>query len=178
MRTLAFAGLLAAVTATGAPVAAQPIETRPPDNVVVVDEMTSEIITVTGHELNRRPYSLSEVVSVRDLDLARPNDQAVMRMRIAVAARDVCDKLNEQRPSAANLGRSCETVAIRNAMPQVRVAMAAAGAARPPYAGAYSESASAIAPDTSSTPRTYTTTPDSVSTVITAPSPDAPPPPE
>lgn len=120
MRKLIFPALaLAAAAAVGAPALAQ---------------STVESVTVLGQWNGRGepPASLSRVVDIADLDLRAAADQAEARHRIVDAARDVCDELGQDRPNKANLGRSCQDEAIKNADDQLRVAVADAYA-RPAY---------------------------------------------
>ncbi|MDB5494656.1 MAG: UrcA family protein [Phenylobacterium sp.] len=87
---------------------------------------TVEQLTVTGQWNGRGepPASLSRVVAYDDLDLRLANDQRALRQRVQTAARDICDQLGEPRPGPANLGHSCEDVAVAGAMDQVRLAVA------------------------------------------------------
>jgi UrcA family protein len=89
---------------------------------------TVEQLTVMG-EWNGRgepPATLSRVVSYADLDLRLVSDQRVLRRRVDDTAREICDRLGQDRPGRTNLGRSCQEVAVRNAMGQVRFAVAQA----------------------------------------------------
>jgi UrcA family protein len=142
MRYLTLATLAAAAaTLAGAPAFAQ----------------TVEELTVTGHSLRDQQMTRSRAVSFADLDLNRPADRQNLRMRVAHTAADLCQELNEPGPSPANLGRSCQEIATRNALADVKVAVAAArGAAyadaafaegwNVPTAEAYSAPASATEP--------------------------------
>jgi UrcA family protein len=110
---------------------------------------TVEELTVTGHALRNTPQSLSETVSYADLDLTIPKHRAILRQRVSDAAGRVCDRLDEPRPGAGNLGHSCQEVAVRNASDQVRMAIVDARnmaqlAAASPAAGAYATPASAV----------------------------------
>jgi UrcA family protein len=104
-------------------------------------------LTVTGHALRSQPQSLSETVSFADLDLTLAADRSILERRINAAAGRVCDQLNEPRTDRTNLGHSCQDIAVRNAMPQVRLAFADARAparfARAPAAGGFAAQASA-----------------------------------
>lgn len=104
---------------------------------------TVEELTVTGHSLRYRPQSLSETVSYADLDLNYARDRQTLRMRVNDTAGRICDRLNEARPSPGNLGHSCQEVAVRDAMGQVREAYADARSA-PRYAETYGEPTSAV----------------------------------
>ena len=83
---------------------------------------TADELVVTGHA--RGAQSLSETVSYADLDLTQPRQRAILTARVNDAAGRVCDRLNETRPGAGNLGHSCQEVAVRNASDQVRLAVA------------------------------------------------------
>jgi UrcA family protein len=107
---------------------------------------TVEELTVTGHALRDRPQSLSETVSYADLDLNYARDRQTLRMRVNDTAGRICDRLNEARPSAGNLGHSCQEVAVRDAMGQVREAYADARSG-PRYAETYGEPTSATVAD-------------------------------
>jgi UrcA family protein len=132
MRLALTAGLAAAVLAV--PALAQ-----------TVDELT-----VTGRAVRNSPQTLSETVSYADLNLTARRDRAILEQRISDAAGRVCDRLNEPRPSAGNLGHSCQEVAIRGVSDQMRLAFADARnmarlAAAAPAAGGYAVQSSTIA---------------------------------
>jgi len=129
MRHLALSLAAAAAFAAGAPAVAQ----------------TLEELTVTGHALRYQPQSLSETVSYADLDLTSRRDRHRLAERVNMTAQRLCDRLNEPPPSPGNLGHSCEEIAIRDAMGQVRLAYADARArgGRAYAAGAYAFPASA-----------------------------------
>ena len=130
MRHLALTLAAAAGLAAAAPASAQ----------------TVEELTVTGRTLLNRPQSLSEVVSYADLNLSSARDRQVLVRRVNTTAGRICDRLNEAPPSAGNLGHSCQEVAVRNAMSQIRQAYA--DARSPAYAAAYGEPVSARVSDT------------------------------
>jgi UrcA family protein len=142
----AAAGLAAAAALAGAaPALAQNVDqvtvtapTAPPDDL--------DVITSTAHDLRTRPQSISETVSLAGLDLNSPHDRQVLLSRVNVTAGRICDQLNEDPPSAGNLGHSCQEVAVRDAMGQVHQAFA--DARTPATAGAYAEAASAQVSDT------------------------------
>jgi UrcA family protein len=144
--SLAAAGLAAAVSlAATAPAVAQNLEavtvtapTAPPDDL--------DVITSTAHDLRNRAQSISETVSYAGLDLNSPHDRNELLTRINVTAGHICDRLNEAAPSAANLGHSCQEVAVRDAMSQVHQAYA--DARSPATAAAYGQAASAEVSDT------------------------------
>ena len=110
---------------------------------------TVEELTVTGHALRNSPQSLSETVGYADLDLTQKSERAILAQRVSDAAGRVCDRLNEPRPSAGNLGHSCQEIAIRGASDQMRLAYADAREVRrlssaAPAAGSYATPTSAI----------------------------------
>jgi len=105
---------------------------------------TIEELTVTGHLPGYRLRSLSERVSFADLDLTYPADVRRLEMRVNDAARRVCTQLNQDSPNPANMGHSCQEVAVRDAMGQVRYAIADARDAA--YADTYGAPASATEP--------------------------------
>src|SRR5712671_3400594 len=80
---------------------------------------TVDELTVTGRTLRNNPQTLSEAVSYADLDLTIASNRNILTRRVNAAAGRVCDRLNEARPSAGNLGHSCQEVAVRGAMGQV-----------------------------------------------------------
>jgi UrcA family protein len=147
MRHLTLATLAAAAALAGAPAFAQ----------------TVEELTVTGHALKNQQMSKSRAVSFADLDLTRPADRQKLGVRVADTASDLCQELNEPGPGPGTLGRSCQEIATKDALMQVKVAVAAArGAAYAdanfapdwyaPAADTYSAQASAVAP----APTTFT----------------------
>lgn len=93
-------------------------------------------VIVVGHWIRRGepPRQLSRPVGYSDLDLRRAADQDVLRHRIAVAARDICETLGAKAPNAANLGRSCREDAEREALADMKVAVMAANSEPPPPA--------------------------------------------
>jgi UrcA family protein len=126
MRTLALATLAAAAALIGAaPAAAQ----------------TVEELTVTGRLDGAHARSLSQTVSYADLDLAYAGDRERLRLRVNDTARRLCTQLNQDSPGHTNMGKSCQELAVRDAMYQVRQAFADAGA--PAYVDAYGAPVSA-----------------------------------
>jgi UrcA family protein len=108
MRHLALSLAAAAGFAAGPPAVAQ----------------TLDELTITGHGLRSQPQSLSETVSYADLDLTSRRDRHRLAERVNVTAQRLCDRLNEPPPSPGNLGHSCQEIAVRDAMGQVRQAYA------------------------------------------------------
>ncbi len=137
MRTLAFATL--AVAALMAPAAfGQPAQPA--------YDASIEALTVTGHLPGYQLRSLSERVSYADLDLNTAGDRHRLELRVNSAARRVCTQLNQESPGPANIGRSCQDVAVRNAMGQVRQAYADASSS-PAYVDRFGAPTSATVPD-------------------------------
>jgi len=106
---------------------------------------TVEELTVTGRSA-RAPQAITEVVSYADLDLNYGRDRDILLMRVNNTAGRICDRLNEPRPSAGNLGHSCQEVAVRGAMDQVRLAFADARTGTN-YADAYGAPVNAVVAD-------------------------------
>jgi UrcA family protein len=132
--------LAAGLAAAAALAAAAPAFAQNVDEVTVTagapgvapDDL--DVITSTAHALRTRPQSISENVSLAGLDLNSAHDRQVLLTRVNTAAGRLCEQLNEAAPSAGNLGHSCQEVAVRDAMGQVRQAYAEAGS--PAYAAA------------------------------------------
>jgi UrcA family protein len=88
-----------------------------------------------------RPARLSRVVSIRDLNLVMPQDREILRIRVRDTARDICRALGEDF-IGSSIVPSCQDQAIRDARPQVKLAIDQAYAraayasleARDPYA--------------------------------------------
>lgn len=118
MRNLALA-TLAAAALVGAPALAQ---------------STLDELTVTGqyNPRNGPPETLSQRVSYADLDLTRAAGRDELNLRIRAAATDVCKRVGAEPTGFQNLSSSCEQIAQRGAMSQVRKAFA--GARAPSYA--------------------------------------------
>lgn len=96
--------LPAAVLASAAPAVAQP---------------TVEEVTVTGrYGPGETPRALSQAVSFADLDLSLASDQALLKHRVKLTARYLCDKLGENE-TGSSVAPSCRTAAERDAMTQV-----------------------------------------------------------
>src|SRR5579859_1433853 len=128
MRYLALATLTAAAALAAAPALAQNI-----------DELT-----VTGH--GPRAQSLSEAVSYADLDLTQRADRATLQRRVSDTAGRLCNQLNQDPATHHNMGKSCKDIAIRDAMGQVRQAVADASSS-PAYVDAFGTPTSATVPD-------------------------------
>jgi UrcA family protein len=137
-RPLGAALALAAAFAVAAPAAAQIYD---PATDSYTGPYVDELV-VTGPVGPDGPRRLSQAVSLADLDLATPQDREVLRIRVRDTARDLCRALGEGASGPSPLIPSCEQQAIRDARPQVRLAIDQAYAnaryaaldARDPYA--------------------------------------------
>lgn len=117
--------LLPALAAAGLTLAAAPALAQTVSEVVVTAPWS-------GH--GPPPRRLSTVVSYSDLDLRNPGDRRILHDRIEHAAYRVCDAVNAQPRGPANLNRSCQDRAMRDALAQMSVAVATAEASAPRYA--------------------------------------------
>jgi len=161
MRTLALATLTAAAALCAAPALAQ-----------TYDHSGIDELTVTGQlppAPSARPMSLSATVSYADLDLRLAGDRSRLEHRVNDAARHVCTQLDEASPNQHNLGKSCQDIAVRDAMDQVRRAFADADSTA--YVNTYGAPASAVVPDAASYQSSDATSYQS-STVDNGPIPD------
>ncbi len=89
------------------PVVAQPVVVQPvPEQIVIV-----------GHygRLPDNVESASQIVSYNDLDLSIPADRDILRHRISLTARYLCDKLGESDSGPG----SCRDAATRDALQRV-----------------------------------------------------------
>lgn len=95
-----------------------------------------EEITVVGRlGPDGRPATLSRIVSYRDLDLTTNAGQDMLRRRIRDTARDLCAELGEpSRTSGPGLVTSCREQAERDAIGQMRIAVANAAPRGPGWA--------------------------------------------
>ena len=100
----------AAALAFAAPALAQPV-------VVAVPPPGPEDIVIVGHfgPLPDNVESASQAVSYADLDLSMPRDRAILRQRISLTARYLCDKLGESDTGPG----SCRDAATRDALQRV-----------------------------------------------------------
>ena len=90
-----------------------------------------EVVVSGPRSIDGSPSRLSQVVSLRDLDLRSPADRAELRMRVRDTARSLCHALGEGSDNGGPLLPSCEQDAINRARPTMAVAVAQAHAARP-----------------------------------------------
>lgn len=106
LRTLTLSGACVLALPAVAPAHAQP---------------ASEDITVVGR-YGRVPdsvQSLSQTVSYADLDLSTSAGRDILRQRISLTARFLCDKLGESDTSSGPILPSCRDAAVRDAMQRV-----------------------------------------------------------
>jgi UrcA family protein len=101
----------AAALAVASPLAAQPVAVvpAPPDQIVIVGHYDR------GGTLPDSVQSASLVVGYGDLDLSLPGDRDVLRHRIALTARYLCDRLGE----TDNGPGSCRDEATRDGLRRV-----------------------------------------------------------
>jgi UrcA family protein len=117
--TLGAAALTAVSPALAQPVVAQPVVVQPVVVQPVVVQSAPEQIVIVGHyrKLPDNVDSASSVVSYDDLDLSNPAARDILRHRISLTARYLCDKLGES--DDARSGSSCREAATRDAMQRV-----------------------------------------------------------
>src|SRR3546814_19604945 len=72
------------------------------------------------------PTRLTQTTDLRDLDLANPHDRQVLRLRVHDTAHELCTALGEGDSAPGPLLPSCVDQAVRDARPQVRLAIAQA----------------------------------------------------
>jgi UrcA family protein len=83
-------------------------------------QSTVEELTVTGHYgPDNTPSRLSQAVSYADLDLSTSDGRYLLKQRISLTARYLCDRLGEDEASDGVLP-SCKDAAISDAMAQAR----------------------------------------------------------
>ncbi len=104
--TLRWSLLGVASLASAAPVLAQPVPPPPPEEIVIVGHYGAVPDNVD---------SLSMVVGYADLDLSYPAGREILRHRIALTARFLCDKLGESDTGPG----SCRDVATQDALRRV-----------------------------------------------------------
>ena len=94
------------------PAMAQPVVVQP-----VVVQPVPEQIVIVGHysKLPDNVESASQIVSYGDLDLSTPADRDILRHRISLTARYLCDRLGESDTGPG----SCRDTATHDAMQRV-----------------------------------------------------------
>jgi len=123
------------------PVYATPVYAAPAYAAPTYDTYVDELVIPGPVYRDGRPARLSRVVNIRDLNLVMPQDREILRIRIRATARDICRELGEDF-SGSSIVPSCQDQAIRDARPQVKLAIDQAYArasyasleARDPYA--------------------------------------------
>jgi UrcA family protein len=80
-----------------------------------------EDIVITGHygRLPDNIESASQHVSYADLDLSYAADRHVLKHRIELTARYLCDRLGESDSSSSGLVPSCREAAVRDALSRI-----------------------------------------------------------
>ena len=104
---------LAALAAAGACAAVAPLPAHA--------QGASEDITVVGR-YGRVPdsvRSLSQAVSYADLDLSTQAGRDILRHRVALTARYLCEKLGESDTSSGPVLPSCRDAAVKDAMSRI-----------------------------------------------------------
>jgi len=97
------------------PVVVQPAPVVVPPAPVVVQPAPEEIVIVGHYGVPDNVDSLSMAIGYADLDLSYPGDRKILRQRIALTARFLCDKLGEN-----DTGRgSCRDAATQDALRRV-----------------------------------------------------------
>ena len=99
------------------PASAQPVVVQPVVVQPVVVAPAPEQIVIVGHyrRLPDNVESASLTVGYGDLDLSIPADREILRHRISLTARYLCDKLGESDTGPG----SCRDAATRDAMQRV-----------------------------------------------------------
>jgi UrcA family protein len=98
-----------------APVLVQPAPVVVQPGPVVVQPPPEEIVIVGHYGVPDNVDSLSMTVGYADLDLSYPSDRKILRQRIALTARFLCDRLGESDTGAG----SCRDEATRDALRRV-----------------------------------------------------------
>jgi UrcA family protein len=105
----------APVVVQPAPVVVQPAPVVVQPGPVAVEPPSEEIVIVGHYGVPDNVDSLSMTVGYNDLDLSYPGDRKILRQRIALTARYLCDKLGESDTGAG----SCRDEATRDALRRV-----------------------------------------------------------
>jgi UrcA family protein len=113
-----------AILALGALAFAAPAAAQSYVSATSIDGPYVDEVIVPGPSYSHgRAGSLSRAVSIADLDLATYGGQQIMKMRVRDTARDLCRILGEGRGAGGSLLPSCEDQAVRDARPQMRLAV-------------------------------------------------------
>ena len=115
--TLGAAALTLGSQAQAQTVVAQPVVVQPVVVQPVVVQTVPEQIVIVGHygRLPDNVESASQIVGYGDLDLSIPADRDILRHRISLTARYLCDRLGETDTGPG----SCRDAATRDAMQRV-----------------------------------------------------------
>lgn len=115
--TLGAAALTIVSPALAQPEVAQPVVVQPVVVQPVVVQPAPEQIVIVGHygKLPDSVESASQIVGYSDLDLSFPADRDILRHRISLTARYLCDKLGESDTGPG----SCRDTATRDALQRV-----------------------------------------------------------
>jgi UrcA family protein len=105
----------APVVVQPAPVVVQPAPVVVQPAPVVVQPAPEEIVIVGHYRVPDNVDSLSMTVGYADLDLTYPGDRKILRRRISLTARFLCDKLGEADTGPG----SCRDEATRDALRRV-----------------------------------------------------------
>ena len=114
---------LAASAAIAAPAAAQYAYAAPVYDPYAPNYVGEVVVTGPHRTYGEGPSRLSQVVSIRDLDLATADGRDVLKWRIRDTARHLCRLLGEDNSASSALTPSCVDKAIRDTRPQVRLAV-------------------------------------------------------
>jgi UrcA family protein len=116
--TLGAAALTSVSPALAQTVVAQPVVVQPVVVQPVVVQQVPEQIVIVGHygKLPDNVENASSIVGYGDLDLSNPADRDILRHRISLTARYLCDKLGESNDTGPG---SCRDAATRDAMRRV-----------------------------------------------------------
>jgi UrcA family protein len=105
----------APVVVQPAPVVVQPAPVVVQPAPVAVQPAPEEIVIVGHYQVPDNVDSLSMTVGYADLDLSYPGDRKILRQRIALTARFLCDKLGESDTGPG----SCRDAATQDALRRV-----------------------------------------------------------
>jgi UrcA family protein len=105
----------APVVVQPAPVVVQPAPVVVQPAPVMVQPAPEEIVIVGHYGVPDNVDSLSMTVGYSDLDLSYPGDRKILRQRIALTARFLCDKLGESDTGPG----SCRDAASHDALRRV-----------------------------------------------------------
>lgn len=99
---------------------------NPPEIFEIVVTAPRLTVQETVQPFRRGRVSMSYAVSYADLDLADPEERTELEERVRETAAEICELLTERYSDGRSGLTSCTREALRDAMEQVRVAIAAA----------------------------------------------------